>query len=112
MANKRTRSEWNSLIEEWERGNETQAAFCRRHNLGYMTFRNRRHDLMQNARRQSTSPVMLPVQIVETSSPVSDRVAPELFLQFPNGACLRFVTGTSVAYVSSLVEAIVVRHAC
>ena len=111
MVKTPTRSEWNELIEEWERGTETQAAFCRRHNLSYMTFRNRRHDLMQKSRRQSKSPVMLPVQITETPKPASES-AQELFLQLPNGACLRFVAGTSVAYLSSLVEAIVVRRAC
>lgn len=111
MVKTPTRSEWNALIEEWERGNETQAAFCRRQGLSYMTFRNRRHDLMHKSRRQPKPPVMLPVQVVETQAPSSD-LTPDLFLQFPNGACLRFVAGTSVAYLSSLVEAIVVRRAC
>jgi hypothetical protein len=111
MIKTHTRSEWNALIEEWERGTETQAAFCRRRGVEYATFRNRRYEFMQKSRREPKLPVMLPVQIVETQAPSSDPT-PDLFLQFPNGACLRFVTGTSAAYVSSLVEAIVVRHAC
>ena len=112
MANKRTDIEWESLFDEWERSTETQGAFCRRSGINLAGFKNRRHVLKMNRQQFAAPKQMLPVQIAVTPTPALAESAPELFLQLPNGACLRFVTGTSVAYVSSLVEAIVVRHAC
>lgn len=111
MVNNRTKSEWSALFEEWERSGETQTAFCRRRDIKYINFRNRRYEQMKKARPASASSIMLPVKIKATPTPPLSP-APELFLQLPNGACLRFVTGTSVAYVSSLVAAIVSERGC
>jgi len=99
-------------MKEWERSGQTQEAFCRRKGIKFVTFKNHRYDLMRETREQTDSPgKLLPVRIPElpVTAPAPD---PDLFLQFPSGACLRFVVGTSVDYVSRLTLAMASRRTC
>lgn len=104
MKQPSTAHNWNALMKEWERSGETQEAFCRRKGIKFITFRNRRYELMRDAKQTNLPGQLLPVRIAEATvaSPVSE---PDLFLQFPGGACLRFVVGTSVDYLSRLTVA-------
>ena len=118
MSNKYTNNEWNALMREWESSGETRNAFCRRKGIKFVSFRNRRYELMREARRDSEGPSqtespgkLLPVRVAE--APVAPPAPiPDLFLQFPSGVCLRFVVGTSVDYLSRLSFAMVGRSAC
>jgi len=112
MVKRLTASEWTRIFEGWERSGQTQGAYCNDHGIRLNAFKNRRYEQMKKSRQSSpNTAVMLPVKVTTTLS-LPTAPAPELFLQLPNGACLRFVTGTSVAYVSSLVEAIVEGRGC
>lgn len=63
MPNKarRSRAQWSALIEEYRKSDETERAFCRRHDLNMTTFRNWKY-------RQGSAPVRRPTKAVAERS--------------------------------------------
>lgn len=101
-------------MEEWERSGETQTVFCLRQGIKLKLFRNHRYEIMKKARQglaQAPSN-LLPVHVVPAKPSTPILTSPELFLQFPNGMCLRFSAGTPVDYVSGLSLAMMPRRVC
>ena len=48
----RSAAEWAVLIAEFRGGTETETEFCRRHDLGFRTFRRHKYALSSASRRQ------------------------------------------------------------
>jgi hypothetical protein len=96
--------EWATLYGEWQKSGETQRVFCKRKGISFSSFKNRHRSMRRKVNGVGIDRQILPVRVIADQAAASE-FSPDVFLQFPNGLCLRFVVGTCVGYIASLVEA-------
>ena len=81
---RRSRSDWEGLMSQYDSSKATQRAFCAQHNLAYSTFGWWRKKLRQSVSSvQSVSLIELPVQ------PTAQAAAWRLELDLGQGVVLR-----------------------
>ena len=109
---RRSRSEWATIVAEFERSGDAHADFCARRGLELATFRAWLYRL-RRARRGSTvarsatkAVKLLPVRVRERPAGPDGGEAIELMVR---GVALRVQVGTEVAYVADLVAALAAR---
>ena len=92
---RRTESEWRALIEKFEAGNESEAAFCRGKKLSRKSFREWRARLAETTarprrvratRKRKTSQA----RFVELVVPSRPEPGPEFEIELPGGVRLRW----------------------
>lgn len=95
---RRTESEWRALVEKFEAGGQSEAAFCRAKKLSRKSFRGWRARLAKAAAsprrvRATRKPKSLAAGFVELTSPPMDAKAganAEFELELPGGVRLRW----------------------
>lgn len=95
---RRTESEWRELIEKFEAGDASEAAFCRGKKLSRKSFRAWRARLAETrvrprrlrATRKRKTPQAGFVELVAPSTPAKPESGPEFELELPGGVRLRW----------------------
>lgn len=109
-----TLEQLQALYDEWKQSGERQELFLKRRQLDSSTFSNAYYLLNTGSRKHKKheDPLrMLPVDLQGQSHEVLPALT-DMTLEFSNGACLRFSVGTSIAYLTQLVDAVQARQAC
>jgi hypothetical protein len=85
----RTQSQWQRLVEEWERSELTPAAYCRKKGISVASLQRWKRLLADDGRcapehipGHAPSPGFLPVQLVEHADPSADA---DLTVVLPDG---------------------------
>lgn len=98
MNKRRTKAEWQRLIEEQEAGGLTQKAFCEQAGIPVATFGNWKRKLKRTQRSPSdagvTTPAVLLEDWLEVSAPASASLSGwRIELDLGSGLCLRLSRG-------------------
>ena len=96
----RTCHEWQKLVAEYRRSQESLGVFCKRHGLKLSTF----HYWVTKSNK-SIKPVK-PVKMLPVAEVPSLRSLDSVELILPQGNRLRFSAGAAAGYIASIVKAL------
>ena len=90
MANtRRTQTQWQQLIDQWNQSDETLAHFCTRHGLSQASFYNWRQKLDRKEGPPSAPSKVSPWQAIQIPQEPSSKEFWQMELVLPGGAVLR-----------------------
>lgn len=99
---RRTRNDWLTLVEAWERSGKTQRAFCEDRGLCYRQLSQWKSRFKLERAGESAATEFIPVHV----KPSSEGVNKTLQIVLPNGICLELADESQLSLLSGVARAL------